>query len=58
MNSDDGHPVIRACVAWIGVGISHLGIHTWSDAAAVVATVYTGLLIVDWCLRRWKGRAR
>lgn len=49
--------VAKAATAWGGVGLANLGIHNWSDAAAVVATIYTLILICEWCwkkfLRRW-----
>jgi hypothetical protein len=46
----------KAGVSWVGVGLAKLGIHTWSDAAAVVATVYTLLLIGEWAWKKWKAR--
>jgi hypothetical protein len=49
-----------AAAAWGGAGIAwvleRLGIHAWSDVAAIVATVYTLMLIADWCWKKWKGR--
>lgn len=46
--------------SWGGYGLSKwleaIGVHSWSDAAAIVATVYTLLLIADWCRKKWKGR--
>lgn len=50
------HPVVKAVIAWVGVGLAHLGINTWSDAAAVAATIYTLLLIVDWIWKKWKRK--
>ena len=44
----------KATVAWAGVGLAKLGIYTWSDAAAVVATVYSLLLIGEWVWKRIK----
>lgn len=49
------YPVVKAAVAWFGVGLAHLGINTWSDAAAVAATIYTLLLIADWI---WKKKSK
>lgn len=56
MNDQQEHPVVKAGIAWLGVGLSHLGINTWSDAAAVAATVYTLILIADWGWKKWRGR--
>lgn len=56
MDNDTAQSTVKAGIAWLGVGISHLGIHTWSDAAAVAATIYTLLLIVDWCRKKWRSR--
>jgi hypothetical protein len=47
------NPLAKVVAAWLGVWLSRLGIHTWSDAAAVVATIYTLLLIADWCWKKW-----
>ena len=49
---------IKAGVAWGGVAFAKLGIQTWSDVAAVMATIYTSLLIVAWvwrAVRRWRA---
>ena len=40
----------KATVAWGAVGIS-----SWSDVAALLAALYTALLIVEWV---WKRIAR
>lgn len=48
----------KAGVAWGGVAFAKLGIQTWSDVAAVMATIYTSLLIVAWvwrAVRRWRA---
>ena len=50
--------VVKAGIAWGGVLFSKAGIHTWSDVAAVMASVYTALLIVAWvwrAVRRWRA---
>lgn len=50
--------VIKASIAWGGVVLSKAGIHTWSDVAAVMASLYTALLIVTWvwkAVRRWRA---
>lgn len=49
---------VKAGVAWGGVIFAKMGIQTWSDVAAVMATVYTSLLIVAWvwrAVRRWRA---
>lgn len=49
-----------AAAAWgvtgLSKGLEALGVHAWSDAAAMVATLYTLILIADWCLKKWRGR--
>lgn len=46
--------------AWGGAGIAWLlervGVHAWSDVAAIAATIYTGCLIVDWVWKKLKAR--
>lgn len=48
--------------AWGGYGVSKwleaIGVSSWSDVAAIVATVYTVLLIADWIRKKWKGRSK
>jgi len=53
---DQEHGIVKASLAWLGVGLSKLGIHGWSDMAAVVTTIFTLLLIFDWCLKKWRKR--
>lgn len=51
---DVQHDVIaHVAVAWVGVIFAKLGIHTWSDLAAVLASIYTLLMIGDWVWRKW-----
>ena len=54
---DPEHPVMKAAIAWMGVGLSYLGIHTWSDLAAVLASIYTAWLILEKAYRLWKARS-
>ena len=54
-------PVIfKAGLAWSGVGASemlgYLGINNWSDAAGMLAALYSAVLIIDWCFKKFKGR--
>lgn len=48
--------VTHAGVAWSAVGVSHameyVGIHSWGEAAAALATIYSALLIVEWVWKR------
>lgn len=54
MEHDTRAGVLKAGLAWIGVALSHLGIHTWSDVAAVLASIYSLILICDWLYKRWR----
>jgi hypothetical protein len=58
---DSAAPVAKAGIAWFGVAFAKAGITTWSDVAAVLAAVYSALLIAGWLWRafvRWRaGRA-
>ena len=48
----------KAGIAWGGVALAKAGIHTWSDIAAIMATIYTALLIAGWVWRvvvRWRA---
>lgn len=49
-----------AAAAWSGVGLAKylefVGVHAWSDVAAMAATLYTVLLIVNWIRKEWRGR--
>lgn len=50
--------VAKAGLAWGGVALGKAGITTWSDVAAVLASLYTALLIVAWvwrAVRRWRA---
>lgn len=50
------HGALKACVAWGGVFLSKLGIHTWSDVAAVLASIYTCFLILEWVWKHFRRR--
>jgi len=60
--NDDQIAVIKAGVAWFGVGIakglSSIGIHTWSDFAALCAAIYSLMLIGGWLRRAFKRGAK
>lgn len=56
MEHDTKASASKAGAAWFGVFLSHLGIHSWSDLAAVLAAIYSALLICEWCWKRWKAR--
>lgn len=55
MEADTKSGALKAGSAWTLVGLSKVGINTWSDFAAVLAAIYTLLLIGDWFWKRWKG---
>lgn len=38
---------------WALVGLSKVGVHSWSDLAAMLAAVYSALLIVRWIWLVW-----
>lgn len=46
--------VVKGSLVWIGVGFSKMGINTWSDVAAVLASIYTTFLIVEWLWKKYK----
>lgn len=52
--------VAKAGAIWMGVALGKAGVQTWSDLAAMLAAVYSAILIVAWvwrAVRRWrKGR--
>lgn len=47
---------MKAFFAWVAVGFSKLGINTWSDVAAVLAALYSLLLIIEWFRKHLKAR--
>jgi hypothetical protein len=53
-------PRLKAGAAWGGVGISKLleavGIGSWGDLAAMLAALYSLLLICEWGWKKWKAR--
>lgn len=52
--------VAKAGAIWVGVALGKAGVQTWSDLAAMLAAVYSAILIVAWfwrAIKRWrKGR--
>jgi hypothetical protein len=48
----------KAASAWGGVAVAKmldaLGVHGWGDAAAMVATVYSLILIGEWMWKKTK----
>ena len=46
--SDTVSGVVNAAIAWGLVILAHFGIEKWSDVAAVLASIYTFILICDW----------
>ena len=53
---DTSTMAVKAGLAWIGVGLSYLGIEKWSDFAAMLASLYTVILICEWIYKRIKHR--
>jgi hypothetical protein len=55
-------PRIKAATAWCGVGISKaldaVGITSWGDFAAMLASIYTAVLLADWAWKKWRGRKK
>lgn len=59
MNQENKEVALKVGASWAGVWLSKLGIHTWSDFAAVVASIYTLLLLAEWIwkrCKRWKEK--
>lgn len=60
--SDDQIAASKAGIAWFGVGIakglSSIGIHTWSDFAALCAATYSLLLIAGWLRRALRKESK
>lgn len=56
MDTDHEHPVIKAAIAWFLTGLSYVGIHQWSDLAAILACIYTAWLIFEKAWKMWKAR--
>jgi len=56
MSDDSKAAMAKASFSWGGVGISKflamLGIASWSDAAAMLAALYSLFLIVDWIAKK------
>lgn len=54
------NPVIKAVIAWSGVGFSKwlesFGISSWGDLAAMLAAIYSLFLILDWLYKKWSNR--
>lgn len=44
-----------AVLAWIGVIFGYVGVESWRDGAAMVATFYTLLLIAEWVWKHTKA---
>ena len=60
--NDDQIAVIKAGVAWFGVGVAkglnNVGIHSWSDFAAMCAAIYSLMLIAGWLRRAFKRNSK
>lgn len=51
-HSSVAHPVIKVVTVWLAA----LGITSWGDFAAMLAALYSLLLIIEWCWKRF-GRS-
>lgn len=53
---------VKAASAWGGVGVAKwleaIGITSWSDAAAMLAFLYTLALLGDWAWKKFKSREK
>lgn len=56
MSDDARTSILKAAAAWLGVGLSKLGVHSWSDFAAICAALYSLCLIYEWASKRWRKR--
>jgi hypothetical protein len=50
----------KAATAWGGVGVAKclevIGVTSWGDAAAMLAALYSAILIGEWFYKKWKAR--
>lgn len=51
-----GAGIAKAVGLWLTVGLSRLGIHTWSDVAAAAATIWSLIMISEWVWKKLKNR--
>jgi len=55
-------PRVKLATAWGGVGVSEIlgafGINSWSDFAAMLAAIYSLILIIEWAWKKAKGRKK
>lgn len=53
-------PKVTLSVSWGTYGVSRvleaIGIHSWSDYAGMMAGLVSTLLVIDWCIKKWRGR--
>jgi hypothetical protein len=54
MNPETKDAALKVGASWAGVWLSKIGIHTWSDFAAVLTSILTLMMIVEWLWKRWK----
>ena len=62
-HSDVQSAGVKVSLSWLGVLLANLGVHGWDQLAAMVATVYTLMLIGEWLYKKarqlvhwWKNR--
>lgn len=52
MEHDTKTAAIKGTSAWAAVGLAHIGVNTWGDAAAMLAALYSFALICEWLWKR------
>ena len=56
MEADTKVGVIKAGSAWVAVWLAKIGITGWGDVAAMLAALYSLILICEWLYKRWKRK--
>lgn len=54
MHDDTKVMAVKGCSAWIAVWLAKVGIHQWGDAAAMLASFYSLLLICEWMWKKYR----
>lgn len=52
MEHDTKTSIVKGSSAWIAVFVADIGINSWGDAAAMLAALYSILLIFEWLWKR------
>ena len=56
MEADTKVGVLKAGSAWGAVWLAKVGITGWGDVAAILAALYSLILICEWFYKRWKRK--